>query len=356
MEKPWDPTTQEPHGGQSWRHLSNFLCDFSVTTNALGPPAAAVAAAQNALSTIHHYPPCDNEPALTALCSFINFPKHQVLLGNGASELIDLAMRVLPPGPFCPGPFVASYMEYRRAARAVGREILEVGEEREAAVTVVIRPNSPTGDLMSLEELRLRVQQSAGVFLIDESFLPFMGPSWRECSALDLVNEFKERVVVVQSWTKLWSCPGLRLGSLAASKEWVHEVKKVQTPWSVNVCALAFCEAAVRDVEYLRSTWACIKEWRAGVEEGVGRLGWGVRKGVPKWVPWVFVKVGADWKAAIQIAESVGCPVRGCESYGAGIEEWLRIGVRGVKEQAVLFEAWEKVFGVVAHGVGDDAK
>lgn len=347
MNKVWDTTTQEPHGGQSWRHLPNFLCDFSVTTNALGPPPLAVSAAQTALSTIHHYPPCDNEPVLTALCSFINFPKHQVLLGNGASELIDLAMRVLPPGPLCPGPFVASYMEYKRAARAVGREVLEVGEVREASVTVVIRPNSPTGEFMSLVELRKKVQQSEGVFLIDESFLPFMGPLWREESALELVNEFEGRVVVVQSWTKIWSCPGLRLGSLAASKKWVHQMKKVQTPWSVNVCALAFCEAAVRDVGYLRRTWSCIKEWRKAVEDGMTRLGWGVRKGVPDWVPWVFVRVGADWKKVIEVAEGVGCPVRGCESYGAGIEEWIRIGVRGLKEQAVLFAAWEAAFGAV---------
>lgn len=343
MNTLWDTSTQEPHGGQTWRHLSNFLCDFSVTTNALGPPDASLEAAQKALPSIHHYPPCNNEPAQSSLSSFINFPSSNLLLGNGASELIDLAMRVLPPGPFRPGPYVACYMEYQRAAKASGRKVLARDAEEDAAVTVIIRPNSPTGEYMSLDELRERITNAKGVFLIDESFLVFRGPNWREESAMELIQEFEDRLLVVQSWTKIWSCPGLRLGSLVGGSSWMRKMKSVQTPWSVNVAALAFFETAVRDVAYLKKTWECVKSWRAQIVDRCGAMGWAVEKNAPDWVPWVFVKVGKDWKRVIEVARDVGCPVRGCDSYGAGIEEWIRIGVRG-KPQEVLFGAWEKEF------------
>jgi len=42
-------STQTFHGGQDWAHLSNFVEDFSVTTNGLGTPEGAVQAAYKAV-------------------------------------------------------------------------------------------------------------------------------------------------------------------------------------------------------------------------------------------------------------------------------------------------------------------
>jgi len=52
---------------------------------------------------ISHYPPADFEPALTHLASFLwpeqgDTYKPMLLLGNGASELIDLVIRQAKPG------------------------------------------------------------------------------------------------------------------------------------------------------------------------------------------------------------------------------------------------------------------
>ena len=45
------------HGGQEWKSLPTLVEDLSVTTNGLGPPAAAVAAASEAAKSVYHYPP-----------------------------------------------------------------------------------------------------------------------------------------------------------------------------------------------------------------------------------------------------------------------------------------------------------
>ena len=50
----WDLNTQQPHGGQEWATMDNFVEDFSVTTNTLGPPWKAVAAATAALSDVEY--------------------------------------------------------------------------------------------------------------------------------------------------------------------------------------------------------------------------------------------------------------------------------------------------------------
>lgn len=50
-------STQTFHGGQDWAHLSNFVEDFSVTTNGLGTPEGAMEAAYKAvsLSSVHGF-------------------------------------------------------------------------------------------------------------------------------------------------------------------------------------------------------------------------------------------------------------------------------------------------------------
>jgi len=86
------------HGGQEWQLLSNFVEDLSVTTNGLGPPETALVAAREAVGTAQHYPPMSFEPQRSELARFLwgasaEHASDRLLLGNGASELIDLLTR-----------------------------------------------------------------------------------------------------------------------------------------------------------------------------------------------------------------------------------------------------------------------
>jgi len=338
----WDERVQQPHGGQSWRLCGrSFVEDFSVTTNGLGSPKAAVEAAHNALAGIHHYPAADCGDAVEALASFIQWPASKLLLGNGASELIDLVMRAAPPGPHRVGPYPAAYMEYQRSADITGRRTMPWGDPAEAAVTVIIRPNSPTGDLMSLAQLESVVTSSTGITVVDESFLCFEGCQWRESSALGLVDKFPDRLIVIQSWTKIWSCPGLRLGSVACSDSWYIRLKSLQTPWSCNSIAQAFCVAAARDFDYLNVTRSTLTIWkRRHLSLIIDQLGWKANLDCPEWVPWIFVDCDSEEVAqrASQLAQQAGCPVRWCASYGT--PRFLRLGIRHPDAQDALMAAW----------------
>ena len=67
----WNEEAQTFHGGQDWAHISNFVEDFSVTTNPLGTPEKALQRARDAIDTIHHYPPADFEPAISDLAKWL---------------------------------------------------------------------------------------------------------------------------------------------------------------------------------------------------------------------------------------------------------------------------------------------
>lgn len=339
----WDPETQEEHGGQTWSQLGDrFVCDFSVTTNAHGAPESAVGAARTALAEIAHYPAADCRAALDALAVFCDFSADRMLLSNGASEMIELLMRAAPTGGFCASPYDAAYMEYVRAAKVAGRAVVE--SHRDAGVSVVIHPNSPTGDCMDLDDLRKYVEEAKGLVVVDESFIAFQGPDWHDHSALKLVDDFPDKLIVLFSWTKLWACPGLRIGSVAASKDWIVKIKSMQAPWSCNSLAQDFLASACADEKYMRRTWSTLPEWKQEQEDRVKKLGWSVNKKSPKWVPWVFFECPSEEvaKRASDVAFEAGCPVRLCKSFG--IPKCIRLGVRKPEHQIVLQRAWEKEF------------
>mmetsp|Transcript_8856 Transcript_8856/g.26604 ORF Transcript_8856/g.26604 Transcript_8856/m.26604 type:complete len:351 (-) Transcript_8856:77-1129(-) len=340
----WDPETQEVHGGQTWRQCDVFVEDFSVTTNPLGTPESAMQAVRSALGDIVHYPAADNDEALAALSKFMKFPREQLLVGNGASEFIDLVMRAGPPGKFKPGPFLAAYMEYNRAAVAADRPVLKANSEEDAAITVIIHPNSPTGDCMTLGEIEDVIKRTKGIVVLDESFIANYGPNWHEVSGLRLIQKYPEQLMVISSWTKLWACPGLRLGSIACGSAWYRKLKKLQTPWSCSTLAQAFCAAAARDTSYMEKTWAVIPEWKSRHEELIRTLGWTIHEGCPHWVPYIFVDCGSPEVAekAATVAQKAGCPVRWCASFGC--PQHLRLGVREPSKQDVLHKTWSTAF------------
>ncbi|KAA8496886.1 Histidinol-phosphate aminotransferase 2 [Porphyridium purpureum] len=347
----WDTEHQEVHGGQTWRLCDSFVEDFSVTTNAFGAPAKAMQEAQAALAQIHHYPAADCKDAIRDLAEFMRWPENRLLVGNGASEFIDLVMRAGPAGSFQPGPYDAAYMEYNRAAVAAGRSVMKHDDPATPAITVVIHPNSPTGHCMSLQDIERRAQlakQTSSLLVLDESFMPFFGPDWHAHSALSLIDKYPETVIVINSWTKLWSCPGLRLGSVACGEQWYKTFKKLQTPWSCNTLAQAFCSAAARDTGYMERTWNTLPGWKQRQQELLVKLGWTVNEQSPLWVPWVFVDCGSADAAeqAAAVAQEVGCPVRWCASFGTPRN--LRLGIRAPEHQDVLQAAWEKAFGIVS--------
>merc|ERR1712156_1037125 len=100
----------------------------------------------------------------------------------------------------------------------------------------------------------------------DESMQLWYGREWRKDSLVSqsewirkLYEERDIRVFIIHSWTKIWSCPGIRIGSLISpSPVMTAALKKHQCPWSVNVFALRFLSAAIKDQEYMERTWLTV--------------------------------------------------------------------------------------------------
>ena len=349
---------QATHGGQEWRHIANFINDFSVTTNSRGPPDSALEAARSELDNIEHYPAQDFEPAVSDLAVFLADGhradaadiRTRLILGNGASELIDMVARLAPEGSWKPGNTRVQYMEYERSAHNYDRKKVS-WNDRSARLTCMVNPTNPTGDYLSVNEMKKFIETNCGngsVVVIDESMQPWIGPEWQQDSLVSqrdwVKTMFDSRgisVFVIHSWTKLWSCPGIRLGSiLTPTEDWATEMRRIQVPWSVNGPALAFLSAAIKDVAYLESTWETTASFRANLCRKIACMfpEWEIHgKDWSSWL-WIDTHCSLAAKAAVDACKSAGVPIR-WGKYGYECPTFIRIGVRDQMYHEPLFAA-----------------
>eukprot|EP00906_Rhabdomonas_costata_P018651 RCo027211 len=351
----WDQKTQTFHAGQEWKFIPNYVEDFSVTTNALGTPESGLAAASEVVDSIGRYPPSDFQPALEHLAQFL-WPDEwrtngkRLLLGNGASELIDLIARSATMGGWKPGPNVVQYKEYERSAVSCGFKTL-AADDPSATLLCMINPCNPTGEYLPLEQIKAYIERHASTgctVMVDESMQPWLGPHWRTESLTsqsewvsDMATRKNVKVYVIHSWTKLWSCAGIRLGSVVAPTYQDYlKVKSAQIPWSVNCFALAFLQAVTHDEPYLRQTWEVTTPWRELSRKAIEKdFGWKVY-GEP-WLSWLWVDTFSEATAneAVRLAKAAGTPVRtGKAGYEMGT--FVRFAVRSPEKQAVLLASW----------------
>ncbi|CAM0138139.1 hypothetical protein VKS41_001371 [Umbelopsis sp. WA50703] len=365
----WDTKTQTFHGGQEHRFIQNFVEDFSVTTNYLGTPKAALEAAKDSISTCHHYPPADQEPAKSSLAKFL-WPKEfsrfkdRLLLGNGASEVIDLVIRTAKSTiksdsvlTWKSGPWDTQYKEYYRSAESANMKILDGNSKEVANVLCIVNPCNPTGDYMPLDEIKSWIEDNVhdgGFVIVDESMQPWHSALFRDDSltqqaefAADLYARRNVSLYVLHSWTKIWSCTGLRLGSIICpTADHCSELKKAQVPWSVNTPALAFLDTVVKDDQYMQETWDGTSQLRLYLIEQLSALPASQRENFEykgkEFLSWVWIDMKSEQLAseAVRLAKDAGVPVRSGQP-GYIRPTHVRVAVREKQFVDVLIAAWK---------------
>lgn len=274
------------------------LLDLSATLNPLARPVGPVVAA--AAGAAGRYP--DPAVATAALAEAIGVTPDRLLLTNGGSEAIALVAGEL--GSAC--TVEPEFSLWRRHLTAVTTD---------PARRVRSNPNNPTGRLAGATE-------QAAVF--DEAFYPLSTGRWTRGDA-------DRGAIVVGSLTKLFACPGLRLGYVVApDHDLVERLGQRQVRWSVGSVALA----AVPVLLATASLEAWAREIRLLRRQLVDLLAGAGLRPVARDAPWVLVEQ-ATW-----IREPLarrGVLVRDCTSFG--LPGTVRMAVPGPDGLARLAQA-----------------
>ena len=260
------------------------LLDLSASLNPVAPDLRPLLAGH--LDSIGRYP--DATVARAALAGVLGATPDEVLLTNGGAEAIALVAEDEGSGWF-EAPEFSLY----------GRHLREV---RPDAPRWRSNPSSPLGQLAELST-------TAAVW--DEAFYPLVAGEWTRGDA-------RVGATIVGSLTKLFACPGLRIGYvLSQDTDRIARMAARQPGWAVNGLA---CDVLPAMLEHATiAVWArATAVLRAELVDLLARHGLPCRPGVANWVL-------VDSPGLRERLIPLGIVVRDCASFG--LDGVVRIAV-----------------------------
>ena len=231
------------------------IVDFCFIANPYYPTPEMVEALQVGLPKLIKCYPSSN-PATTqrALAEVLSVDPEDLIVGNGATELIVLINEVLVDRIGVSVPTFGEYIEKLRDPAAAElfvldrdqeyrldlNEYLAWGRERGVKALLIINPGNPTGQLHSLDQMVgfLERARDMDLIVVDESFIDFAGDPIP--SLLPVAARFNN-LLIVRSMSKHYGVPGLRLGfCYSRNRPLLQRLRRLVPTWHLNILAEYF--------------------------------------------------------------------------------------------------------------------
>ncbi|WP_242985930.1 histidinol-phosphate transaminase [Oceanobacillus zhaokaii] len=237
--------------------------------NPFGPSPKGVEAISSELAELNRYPDADTVALKEAIAKSLSVKKEQIIVTNGADELITLISEaflekedeIIVPSP--------SFSEYDFGAQIMGATIVPVPLEEgfqfnvqkivdaiteQTKLLYLCSPNNPTGTYLSKTELDQLLQAVPNNVLV-----VFDGAYSHYATADDYTNGIEyvragKPILVLQTFSKIYGLAGIRVGFGIAPQSIIQSILKVKEPFNVNSLAQAAATAAIMDAEHVEKS------------------------------------------------------------------------------------------------------
>ena len=193
----------------------------------------------------NRYPSDDQIELKEELAKLKGVTSKEIFLSNGSTEAIDMCYRI-----FCQ-PKVDNVVAieptcklYKRFARLNDIEYRSVLLDEEFQLNAaelldacdkhtkliwLCSPNSPSGNLLNVEEVEKVLKAFNGIVIIDEAYADFS----RLQSFRERLSEFPN-MIVLNTFSKAWASAAIRLGVVYAQEAIINVFNKVSGPYHIN--------------------------------------------------------------------------------------------------------------------------
>ena len=330
--------------------LSNVI-KMASNENPLGPSPLALEAVKGYLPRLSLYPDGNCYYLKRALAERYNLQEQNIVVGNGADELITLlGATYLNPGDeiimaqpsFSEYDFSARLMDavpvyvpckdFRHDLKAMAAAVTE-----KTKIIYVCNPNNPTGTIVSHKELEdfLTELPSNILVVLDEAYNEYVGdPSYPR--SLEFLK-WGFNVLILRTFSKIYGLAGLRVGYGLADEPVIRDINTVREPFNVNSVAQVAARAALNDKEHLEAVLrvnSIGKEYLAGEFTRMGLFY------LPTEANFIFVEVGVDSRELFQKLLHKGFIVRTGDIFG--YPQFIRVSIATEEQNRRFIKALEE--------------
>ncbi|BBY77517.1 histidinol-phosphate aminotransferase [Mycolicibacterium parafortuitum] len=323
------------------------------------PPTQALiddvtASVREVAGELHRYPDRDAVALRTDLARYLTAKTgnpvgvENVWAANGSNEILQQLLQAFGgPGRSAMG-FVPSYsmhpviadgtqtqwlVAHRAEDFSLDAAVAATGiKEHNPDIVFVTSPNNPTGQSVSLDDLRLLLDaMTGGVMIVDEAYGEFSS----QPSAIALLDAYPAKLIVSRTMSKAFAFAGGRLGYLVAAPAVIDAMLLVRLPYHLSSVTQAAARAALRHADETLGSVATLIAERERVCAGLADLGFRV---IPSDSNFVLFGEFADSAATWQRYLDEGVLIR-----DVGIPGYLRTTIGLADENDALLAASARI-------------
>ena len=335
------------------RELGQPVIKLASNENPLGPSPRALEVIRGRLDTVNRYPDAGGTYLREKLAARLGVEVDNIVLGNGSTELIQLACRIyLREGRALTSE--GTFVMFPLSVGACGAECALVPHRDfafdldaiSAAATGDVRliyfanPNNPTGSLFKAAELEQaldRLPQDV-VVILDEAYYEYIDdPDYSR--SMDLVRAGRP-VLVLRTFSKVYGLAGMRIGYGIGHPDIITGLNRVRSPFNYSALALAAAEAALDDEEHVRCSVESNRAGLAFLQAEFAKLGFTVP---PAHANFVYVETGYEPAAVAKFLIGRGVIIRPLGFMG--LPRGIRVTVGTPEENAQAVEVFSQLNG-----------
>jgi len=331
------------------------ILDFSANINPLGMPSSVKKAIIEGVDEAQKYPDITYFELKCAIGEFENIHKENLILGNGAAEVLFNVVRgINPKNTLILAP---TFSEYEEATKAINGNITyyKLKEEHnfyiqedildyinsDLDLIFICNPNNPTGVITSkdlLVKILIKAKKNNVMVVIDESFLDFIEG---DLSMISYISEY-ENLVIIKSLTKFFALPGIRIGyGICGNIYLIEKIEKISPAWNINIFAEIATKTGIKDEKYIKESINFIKaekEYLYNELKEINEL-----KVYKPSVNFILLKTSIKINFKEELLKS-NILIRSCSNYEGLDNSYYRIAVRTHEENSKLVKNIRKIF------------
>ncbi|HEY9018446.1 pyridoxal phosphate-dependent aminotransferase [Thiomicrospira sp.] len=309
-----------------------------------------------------HYPPQQAHDLRVAIAEKFQLATDHIRLTNGiSSAILSLFAHLRPHTTLL---FTPLYGEYQRAAAFYSQTTIELKRDFNQpdhqawclpdlpanSLVVFVNPSTPDGHYYAphkLEKLIAHWRKQDCWVVMDESFLPFLGFE-HDLSFRRYLKDWP-KLIIMQSLTKYYACPGLRVGAVFAQPDWLKTWP--QAAWPISYLDSQLLQQALQDPDFDNHNQAWLLSAKADLIQRLQSCTL-LKKVMPGSANFVLVQTQQPAQQIAQALEDQQILVRACDSFGVELgQDHLRISVQTPTHHQRLIHAFNQLNQETPHAI-----